>query len=46
LILPYMLRLDIVSFPHSMSLLIFCLIFFFNIKKKKKKIALIEYAYI
>jgi len=27
-----MLGLDIVSFPHSMSLLFFCL-FFFNIKK-------------
>jgi hypothetical protein len=28
LILPHMLGLDIVSFPHSMSLLLFCLIFF------------------
>jgi hypothetical protein len=28
LILPRMLGLDIVSFPHSMSLLLFCLIFF------------------
>jgi hypothetical protein len=36
LILPHMLGLDIVSFPHSMSLLFFCLIFL-NIKKKKKK---------
>jgi hypothetical protein len=28
LILPHMLGLDIVHFPHSMSLLFFCLIFF------------------
>jgi hypothetical protein len=37
LILPHMLGLDIVYFPHSMSLLFFCFLFF-NIKKKKKKI--------
>jgi hypothetical protein len=33
LILPHMLGLDIVSFPHNMFLLFFCLIFF-NLKKK------------
>jgi hypothetical protein len=33
LILPHMLGLDIVSFPHSIFLLFFCLIFL-NIKKK------------
>jgi hypothetical protein len=37
LILPHLLGLDIFSFPHSMSLLFFNLIFH-NIKKKKKKI--------
>jgi hypothetical protein len=36
LILPHMLGLDIVSFPHSMCLLFFY--FFFNIKKIKIKI--------
>jgi hypothetical protein len=36
LILPHMLGLDIVSFPHRMSLL-FSVLFFFNKKKKKKK---------
>jgi len=41
LILPHMLGLDIVSFPHSMSLLFFFLIFF-NIKKKFKKKKLLE----
>jgi hypothetical protein len=38
LILPHMLGLDIVSFPHSMSLLFFCLIFFQHKKLKKLKI--------
>lgn len=33
LILPHMLGLDIVSFPHSKSLLFLCLIFFFHHKK-------------
>jgi hypothetical protein len=35
LILPHILGLDIVSFPHNMSLLFFCLIFFSTFKKKK-----------
>jgi hypothetical protein len=36
LILPHMLGLDIVSYPHIMSLLFFCLFFFFKKLKKKK----------
>jgi len=37
LILPHMLGLDTVSFPHSMSLLFFCLISFSTLKIKIKK---------
>jgi hypothetical protein len=37
LVLPYMLRLDVISLSISMSLLFFCLLVF-NKKKKKKNL--------
>jgi hypothetical protein len=37
LVLPYMLRLDVISFSISMSLLFFYLLVFNKIKKKKKR---------